>query len=783
MTTTTETTQARHVLPGLRREPLASYLAGLGLIRVLGEQADPGAAAAWTADGLAITTSVTDIAAWLAGQYVPTPVLSPWNNGSGFGPKDKESRRVLNVLREHPSPRLAHFGGAIRLAEEVVREARDKGWMTETAGGGKTRVVREFRNRCPDALLPWVDATVVLAGEDTFFPPLLGTGGNDGRLDFSTNFHQRLLDVIGSSRRTRSVALAKDLLDGTQAEQLTTGAVGQFDPGGAGGPGSSRFGAADSLVNPWEYVLLVEGALLFAASAVRRNQHYRFRDERAAVPFTVDASPDGSASGAVGEETRGEVWAPVWAQPFTLPEIKQLFGEARASWRGRPARRAVDFYSATRTLGVARGVSEFTRYGLQRRNGLAFAAVPLDRVHVHEKKEVRLAADIEEWVSRVRTGETSAAIAQAVRGFESAHLAYARDGGAFPLARMLAALTAVEQAVGRSGRVREAILVRRPPRAQDFLDVFTADHPSAELRIAAGLASCATGLASGPVREPIRTMRQILLPIDPRRPEEPARSSGNWRDSAVVAGFGLRPLPDVLADVLIWWSRTAAAEQDKRKLTGESAVPELGAAGSQGLAGTRQKFRGVMALHSRIPVPAADLHAFARGEIDEASLELWLRACLALDWSGARTQWPAGDPDIPVPTLGLLHPLAVGVTPAEARKAAHPGMITDPAEADPGDPGEEPRLALRPDWAARLAAGRVSAVHAEAAARLRQAGWNAVPAPPADALGDGVRIAAALVPRCLKPGRLLRKLASPNDQPGERATSQPVEPEDFEEQS
>ena len=31
------------------------------------------------------------------------------------------------------------------------------------------------------------------------FPPLLGTGGNDGRLDFSTNFHQWLLDVIGAS--------------------------------------------------------------------------------------------------------------------------------------------------------------------------------------------------------------------------------------------------------------------------------------------------------------------------------------------------------------------------------------------------------------------------------------------------------------------------------------------------------------------------------------------------------------------------------------------------------
>ena len=73
---------------------------------------------------------------------------------------------------------------------------------------------------------------------------------------------------------------------------------------------------------------------------------------------------------------------PVWSRPCTLAEIRQLFGEARASWRGRPARQAVEFYAATRTLGVARGVDEFVRYGLQQRNGLAFVAVPLDRVQV-----------------------------------------------------------------------------------------------------------------------------------------------------------------------------------------------------------------------------------------------------------------------------------------------------------------------------------------------------------------------------------------------------------------
>jgi CRISPR-associated protein Csx17 len=706
----------RQVLPGLRPEPLASYLAGLGLIRVLGEQADLAVRAAWTPGGLVIGTAVADIASWLAAEYTPTPVLSPWNNGSGFGPKDKEPLRALNALREHPSPRLVPFRAAIQVAEQVVRKGRAAGWITDTAGGGdKERLVQEFRNRCPDALLPWIDAAVVLAGDDIFFPPLLGTGGNDGRLDFSTNFHQRLLVLLGTSEqdRARSAAIARDLLDGTEAEPLADAPIGQFDPGSAGGPGSSRFGAATSLVNPWAYVLFVEGALLFAASAARRNQHAA---GRAAMPFTVQGSPDGSASGAAGEESRGEVWAPVWTREFTLAEIKQMFAEARASWRGRPARRAVDFYAATRTLGVARGIGEFTRYGLQRRNGLAFAAVPLARVDVREHPEVRLAAEVEDWAYRFSGSDNSAAVSQAARGFETVHLAYARDGGVLALARLLAGLTGLEQAVGRSGRARDAVPVRYAPSARQFLNVLS-QAESPELRVAIGLASCATLPGPDQAAAASRTLRQLLLPIDPPVPGDKSQPNGRWRDAPLISGFGSRGLPQVLADVLIWRSRAVAAERDL------------------------EKFRGVTTFRLGIPVPAADLHAFASGTLDEKTFDLFFRACLALSWRNIRHEWSPARPDVPVATLGLLHPLAAGIAPGV------------------GD-SDEPEIALSPDWAARLAAGQVRRVHGEAVARLRRAGWNAVPPAPEGSAGNGVRIAAALVPRCLCPCSVLFTIAT-----------------------
>ena len=624
MTTTTAIT--RHLLAGLRPEPLAGYLAGLGLIRVLGEQADPRATAAWTPGGLAITTEVPDIARWLAEEYVPTPVLSPWNGGSGFGSKDKEPLRRLDILRNHPSPRLASLRIAINVAEQVVSDARAAGWITDSGVAEKDRVVLEFRNRCPDELLPWIDTAIVVADDSTFFPPILGTGGNDGRLEFSTNFHQQLINVIGTTDKdlARSVTAARDLLTGMQSAPLSDIPIGQFDPGKAGGPGSSRFGAAASLANPWSYILVVEGSLLFAGAA-RRNQHAA---GRAAMPFTVNPSPDGSASGAAGEESRGEVWAPVWDTEFTLAEIRQLFAEARASWRGRPARRAVDFYAATRSLGVARGVGEFVRYGLQRRNGLAFAAVPLDRIAVREKTAVQLNAKVEDWAARVSGSDASTAVAEASRGFQKAELVFARDGEPMALARMLAALTTLEMAVGRSRRAKDAVPPRYAPPAGAFLEEL-AKIGSAELRVAAGIASCATWPAEGPAR----SMRQILLPVDP----------GGWRDAPIVPGFGARPLASVLADVLVWRSRTAAADHDAAR------------------------FRGIPAFRSGIPVPAADLHALASDWLDGRALDLLLRACLALNWHKVRHQWDHEQPDVPVATLGLLHPLAVGLRPGNVR--------------------------------------------------------------------------------------------------------------------
>jgi hypothetical protein len=60
------------------------------------------------------------------------------------------------------------------VSENVLRKAREAGWITDAGVADKAAVVLELRNQCPDELLPWIDAAIVLAQDSIFFPAILG---------------------------------------------------------------------------------------------------------------------------------------------------------------------------------------------------------------------------------------------------------------------------------------------------------------------------------------------------------------------------------------------------------------------------------------------------------------------------------------------------------------------------------------------------------------------------------------------------------------------------------
>ena len=651
-----------HVFPGLGCIPLINYLAALGVAKGISEQVDPAARFGWRDGVFHMDTEVEDVAGFFVRDFVPTPVFSPWNAGSGFGENDKTPLKYIRVMESSTATRLAPYRNALAVIRSVLAAKSEKGWTKE-------RFLQELRNRLPDYALPWMDASVVLTAKKTEYPPILGTGGNDGRLDFSTNVHQRLKDVLPElgAKPERSRAWMRDLLWGRSTEKLLAASVGQGDPAGAGTPGSSAFGSADAMVNPWAFILMVEGAMLFAASAAKRLGE---QNSRMAIPFTVSSSPDGPIPGSANEEGRGELWAPL-LESVTLIELRQVFEEARVSWDGRTANNAVAMYAAAHSYGVNRGISAFQRFGFLKRNGLAFVAVPLDYVKVKARPEVIMAR---EPLRRARTFHkaSGAASQSAARRFDASVTAFVRKPEWWNGIAMLRAQTELELAALRSRKNREELghpseLVPAnaviPVCRELFLNI-------PEARIAAGIASAtflppeASQQNGGSGGQPIR---RLLVGADPKNPKDPIDPE------VMVPGIGARPTVDVLADLMVWLVQHP----------GEDTRPARG---------------WLPFLRHRYPVPWTDIHTWAGGLLDDDLVTHHLLAFLAVDWNNRNRADIVKSADECLfldPTLAILQALASGSVRMR-------GTAPDATGAAVG---------LEPGWPLQLRADRVADVH------------------------------------------------------------------------
>jgi CRISPR-associated protein Csx17 len=381
-------TAHRVPLRGLEAVSLADYLGALGVLRAVAGQIDAEAVLGWD-HGVPVLESSLDaeqLVDWLTDGFVPSPLISPWNAGSGFAGngKSKEAEKALAAVAASDLARLAPLREAITAGHAVVAEGRARGWAGGTMWDAKhkTSLLTLCRNRLPDEVLPWLDTALALDGEGVFYNPLAGSGGNFGRQDLSASYIQQLLQLMGpGARRQTSADWARSVITGQDHAPYARGTVGQFDPGRSGGIHSTVFEKLDDkgFINAWRTVLTCEGLLLFASSATRRNA----AGPAQSSPFVVRSTPYGYGSASAAETVKGELWAPLWRAPARLPELEQLLGEGRAQYRGRQARSGFDFARAAGSFGVDRSLSAFRRFVIVERlgqNPLAIRAgdVPVD---------------------------------------------------------------------------------------------------------------------------------------------------------------------------------------------------------------------------------------------------------------------------------------------------------------------------------------------------------------------------------------------------------------------
>ncbi len=506
---------------GLRPQPLASYLGALGLFRIASMQLDRSIRGAFTPRGFELTgIDEGRLLQFLLDAYAPSPALSPWNAASGFykGGKAGPAIEAIAQLREKNSPRL---GLLLRTFDEIARILAQEGLEAAPKDEEKARLFMSLRGRVADEALPWVDAVAASQPDRLVMMPLLGSGGNEGVLEYSGVFFRSLVDVLDDDR-AKVLRLARALLFGEVSADLIERSGGQFDPGNAGGfntgPG---FEHKDLPKNPWAHVLLIEGAMAWTSSVGSRGQDVDY--PYAVSPFTVRlrAAGYGSAAQKDEEQVRAEIWTPIFDRPTTFAELSAFLREGRVDVRtsGAGARRAedsLDFARAVSSLGVDRGVAAFTRYALIKRRGDSYLALPTGRFEVAEGTSDDLAGELHgpmERIGRFLRGFAGdgppGRLLAASRRLDAAHfdLAANRPGSAL---RTMVALGAWERETARRDPSRDPQMLPLTGLSERWFHACLeeSDH-SPEVRLAMALRSL----------EPVggRSLRSLIAPVDPAR--------------------------------------------------------------------------------------------------------------------------------------------------------------------------------------------------------------------------------------------------------------------------
>jgi CRISPR-associated protein Csx17 len=689
------------LLPGCRTEPLAGYLKGLAALRLVAQQKDADTKGWWADDCFNLESSLDPDALidFFLREYSPTPVLAPWNGGSGF--YDKDSHEGIEFILHSDDRRLADYRDAINavLSWPEMAAAREcRAGKKEFDENIKQALLMACRSRLPERALEWMDAAVTIGVETgPSYPPLLGTGGNEGRLEYTNVFMRRLKSLLAGSIAA-SEELLRNALFGTPASGLTIEPVGQHDPGRAGGFNQGAGIEQKKFpTNPWNFVLTMEGGIVWSSGVVRRNGINT--TGLLASPFTVRPRAVGYTSSAESEQAKGraEIWTPLWDRPASYREVRAFIGEGRAEVGNQSAADAIGFAEAASSLGVDRGISHFVRYVLVKRRGDSYIALPTGRFRVCYRAESDLLREeldpalrrFDQFLRQLGR-QTPAQLKSARRQIDEAIYELLLHGGALRVKALISSIGKLEQLLARRDPTRT--VPERPLGGLSSRWIAAADDGSIEVRLAAVLSSIRAAGGVGP-------LRANLLPIDPAKPR-------SWASGAAQTAWVGNSLPSKMAAIV------ARRVMDADRLSVEGSPFDAAA----------------------ILCPE-DVAAFLDGEVDEVLLEDLLFGFLWIDWrrlasheniAQLHSRWARPLSDRPVERSWALLKLLFSPSPLR------------------GPGGETFRVRAEPSIVPLLRAGRIGQACRIAQRRLLASGLNPLRVDFADG-NDGTRIAAALL--------------------------------------
>ncbi len=212
-------------LRGCTPEPLGNYLKGLGIFRLIAEQADPQARAWWKDGVLQLYTKWSpdevvsfflhgfgDVTSKKDRIYSPTPIFAPWGGRSAFLKDGGNPKAIARLKRlqgdETTSPRFNQTRVSIRETAALLgrfgittKKGREK---------AKQRIFAACRNEWSGPAFDWLSACIAIE-EIAEYGFLFGTGGNEGSANITNNYWRFVEDAIGLPG-SQALADSKELL-------------------------------------------------------------------------------------------------------------------------------------------------------------------------------------------------------------------------------------------------------------------------------------------------------------------------------------------------------------------------------------------------------------------------------------------------------------------------------------------------------------------------------------------------------------------------------------------
>lgn len=345
---TTELRLPALALPGLSPDNLGSYLASLGLLRVLSREW-PSTRIAWRDEVIQVVGGPTTLDELL-----------------------DELVRIANTQIES-EPRKREW----TQYDKAWSDAQKKG--TKAKSGTPLALWQAEANEDQLAFF----AAHAVPHARVSFNPLLGSGGNAGRRDFAAGWRKAVdfLSVAPKSSKgrgkkeaggkassspqtdQRKIELKSWLLGHPVTWLLENLAAGSWFSEATKLYNSGQAPAREGQISPWAMVLACEGLVFFAGGASRR---LGARSARAVGAFPFVTQPAAASSEKEADRLRGEIWTPLWRRPMSLAEASTLFLRGRAELNGHGALTPATFATAILKRGVDAGIGEFRRYTLGR---------------------------------------------------------------------------------------------------------------------------------------------------------------------------------------------------------------------------------------------------------------------------------------------------------------------------------------------------------------------------------------------------------------------------------